>query len=194
LDRVNRKLTISAASNFSLLPFTGSQIGTGPWDLLGYTQTSDKTGSNSYESEAGAGYEYRPQLLLGQYIQPEDFEVKESSVVNTSVSGVVQALQFGDGQRMQCNVRGATNVIGIKTSPFYENATGLQDLREFLKYLITKSKIEFMPDVNDRATYYSLLLESTNADRSGTKFTIDNVDGSNNFFESGLLTFRKVIE
>ena len=194
VNRATRKITISAPANFTLMTGTGSQIGSAPWALMGFTNLTDYTGANSYVGTVGAGYEYRPQLLLNQYIKPEDYEVKESAVVNQSANGVVQTLQFGDGQRMQCNIRGASNETGIKTDPYFENVNGIQDLRNFMKYLITKSKIEFMPDVDTRGTYYKLLLETTDADRSGTKFIIKNMDGSNKFYETGTLMFRKVIE
>jgi len=194
INRTLRKITISAASTFQLLSLTGTHAGSSPWVLLGYTTVSNKTGTNTYLSQNGTGSEYRPQLLMDNYIQPEDFEVKESAVVNTSTNGVVQTLQFGDGQRMQCNLRGATDLLNIKTSPFFENAAGVQALRDFMKYLITKAKIEFMPDVDTRGTFYKMLLESTGADRNGTRFMINNMDGANRFFQSGVLTFRKVTE
>lgn len=192
LNRTTRKLTIASVATFSLLANTGSQVGSSPWELMGFDTSTNKTGSNSYVSENGAGYEYQTQLLMNRYVQPEDYEVKESAVVNTSVNGTVQTLQFGDGQRMQCNIRGATNLTDIKTTPFFENNTGVQDLRDFLKYLITKAKIEFMPDVDNRGNYYKLLLESTESDRTGTRFIINNMDGANRWFESGTLIFRKV--
>ena len=194
INRTTRKITISSVATFSLLSLTGTHAGSSPWTMLGYTTVSDKTGTNTYQSQNGTGSEYRPQLLMNEYTQPEDFEVKESAVVNISVNGVVQTLQFGDGQRMNCNLRGATDLLGIKTDPFFENATGVQSLRDFMKYLITKAKIEFMPDVDVRGTFYSLLLEGTGADKNGTKFIISNMNGANKFFESGTLTFRKVIE
>lgn len=194
INRANRKITISAASNFSLLSLSGSHAGTSPWDLLGFTTVSDKTGANTYTSQNGVGFEYRPQLILDNYVQLEDYEVKESAVVNQSVSGVVQTLQFGDGQRMSCNIRGASDLTGLKITPFYENASGVQDLRNFMKYLITKAKVEFMPDESARSTFFNLILESTPADKSGVKFQIKNMKGANRFFETGNLLFRKAIE
>ena len=50
-----------------------------------------------------------------------------------------------------------------------------------------------MPDNAVRGAYFDILLESTDKDSKGTSFTMKNMDGSNNYFESGLLTFRKVI-
>ena len=193
VNRTTRKLTISAASNFNLLANTGSQTSIGFWTMAGFTTATDKTGTNTYTTENGAGFEYRPQLIFNKYTALEDYSVKESAVVNMSASGVVQTLQYGDGARMQCNIRGASDVTGTKNDLFYENATGVADLRAFLNYLITKAKIEFMPDNAVRGAYFDILLESTDKDSKGTSFTMKNMDGSNNYFESGLLTFRKVI-
>lgn len=193
-NRTTRKITIAAPSAFDLLTNTGSQVGTSPWELFGFDTASDHTGLLTYTSEDPAGSEYRPQLILGDYIQPEDYEVKESSVVSMSTNGIVQTIQFGDGQRMQCNIRGATDLTDQLTNDlFFENATGVSDLRTFMKYLITKSKVEFMPDVDTRSTFYKMLLESTPADKSGTKFMIKNMDGAQKHFETGTLQFRKVI-
>lgn len=194
VNRNTRQITISAPGNFELLCSTGSQQAVGIWGLAGFDIATDKTGSNSYVGEDPAGYEYRPQLTLDNYLALEDNLVKESSSVNISANGVVQTLEFGDGQRMECNIRGATDRTGLKMTPFYENANGRADLRLFMNYLITKAKVEFMPDVDDRNDFYSLLLDSTQADRSGTRYKISNMKGANDFYETGLLIFRKVIE
>ena len=193
-NRVTRKLTISAPLNFSLLTNTGSQQAVAIWDMAGFTIATDKTGNNSYTAEKAAGFEYRPQLTLTDYLSPEDNLVKESAAVNISANGVVQVLEFGDGRRMKCIIRGATNKIGMKNKPFFENLTGLDDLRKFMRFLVTKSKFEFMPDVDDRAVFYSLLLDSNDANQRGTSFEIKNMKGSNDYYEVGPLTFREVIE
>jgi hypothetical protein len=194
VDRVTRKITISAPGAFELLTATGSQQAIAIWNLAGFTTIADKTGDSTYEGENAAGFEYRPQLTLFDYLALEDNLVKESSSVNISANGVVQTISFGDGQRMECGIRGATNLTGLKIKPFFENANGRQALRDFMNYLITKSKVEFMPDVADRNTFYELLLDSTSADRNGTRYKIENMKGANDFYETGPLVFRKVIE
>lgn len=193
-NRADRTITITADGVFSLLCATGSQAGTSIFSLLGFDLSSDKTGLLTYTSENGAGQEYRPQTLLSDYISPEDYELKESAVVSVSANGQVQTVSFGDGQRMQCNIIAATDLTGVKNQDFYENPNGVSDLRTFLKYLITKSKIEFMPDVDNRNVFYKLLLESTTADKNGIAFKIQHVDKAMKYYQSGLLTFRKVIE
>lgn len=193
VDRDTRLVTISAPSNFTLMCSTGSHSGSSAWELLGFDTSTNKTGTNTYTSENPCGYEYRPQTLLMGYVAPEDYEVKESAVVSISANGQVQTISFGDGQRMECNIIGATNLLNLKHTPFYENATGLQALRDFMKFLITKSKVEFMPDIANRAQYYTLLLDSSSADKNGTKFRIENMKGATYFYESGSLVFRKVV-
>ncbi len=195
VNRTTRVLTISATGSFAILGLTGSHVGTGVFSTAGFSAI-DLAAATSHASQNGAGSEYRPQLKMDEYTAPEDWEVKESAVVSMSSSGVVQTVQYGDGQRMQCNIRGASNLTGFSNcyDYFFENATGLNALRIFMRYLITKSKIEFMPDEGDRSTFYSMLLESTNKDSKGTSFMIKNMDGANKYYETCTLVFRKVIE
>lgn len=191
-NRTTRMITISATGVFNLLCATGSHIGAGAFTLVGFTG-ADKTGLSAYTGNVAAGFEYRPQLLLRNYTKPEDYEVKETAVVSMSANGQVQTISFGEGQRMVCNIIGATDLIGTNNKVFFENANGVENLRHFLRYLITKSKVEFMPDVATRSFYYNLLLESTKASRDGTQYRIENMDGAKNYYESGDLVFRKVI-
>ena len=191
-NRNTRMITISATGVFSLLTATGNHIGTGIFTLAGFTGT-DNTGISAYTSDVAAGFEYRPQLVLEGYVKPEDYEVKETAVVSMSANGQVQTVSFGEGQRMQCNIIGATDLVGVKNETFYENPNGIENLRHFLRYLITKSKIEFMPNIAARSTYYKLLLDSTKVSRDGTQYKIDNMDGAKNYYETGALVFRKVI-
>lgn len=193
-NRTTRRITISAPLNFSLLTNTGSQQAVAIWDMAGFTIASDKTGANTYTGENAAGDEYRPQLTLAQYLSLDDNLVKESASVNISANGVVQVLEFGDGRRMECVIRGATNKVGTKNPLFFENVNGISDFRRFMRFLVTKSKLEFMPDVANRSEFYSLLLDSSGSNQRGTSFEIRNMRGANDYFEAGPLTFREVIE
>lgn len=191
VSRITRKITISATSNFTLRTQTGSHAGTSAYPLMGYDILANKTGSNSYLADNGTGYEYRPQMVLFDYVGLEDHVVKESAVVNVSTTGIVQTLQWGDGNRMECNIRGIGNGTQKNGALFYENVNGLADARQFLDYLITKSKVEFMPDIANRNTKYDLILESSDADRNGTKWTLKNM--ARDWMQTGRLVFRKVI-
>jgi hypothetical protein len=193
-DRNTRRITISAPSNFSLLTATGSQQAVAIWDMAGFTIATDKVGSNSYTGENPSGDEYRTQMTLTDYLSPEDNLVKESAAVNISANGIVQVLEFGNGRRMECTIRGVTNKINTGNVKFYENPNGIDDFRKFMRFLVTKSKLEFMPDVDNRSNFYSLLLEATDSNQRGTSFEIKNMKGASDYFQCGPLVFREVIE
>lgn len=193
LNRTTRKLTISATGTFALLALTGSFSGTSAFPTMGFATTSDKTGASSYVGENGAGSEYRPQYILENYTAIKDFKVKESSVVNVSVAGVVQTIQFGDGARMRANIVVITDKVNLKLDPFFSNASGVQAARDFMDYAITKAKMEFMPNVADRNTFDTIILESTKADKDGTAYELTNMSKAKDFYQTGELLFRKAI-
>lgn len=190
VNRTTRVLTVTAPSAFTLLASTGSRIGSGVFALAGFNAT-DVTGT-SVSGQNASGKIYRPQYLLKNYTALEHNPLKESASVQISANGVVQVLSFGEGNRVKMNMVCITNKTGMKTSPFFENADGIDDALEFLNYLITKAKVEFMPDVATPSAFSKLLLDSTKADRNGTSFELKNM-GVPDFYESGDLVFRKVI-
>ena len=191
LNRTTRKPTISATSNFTLRTNTGSRFGTSVYPLLGYSTAADKTGSNSYEADNGAGSEYRPQYILDEYTERDDYRVKEDAVVNRAVSGEIQSVTYGDGARITMTIKLITNNTNLNQTYFYSNATGKADAIEFMNYLITKAKVEFMPDVDTRSTYYKLILESTELSETGTQFQLLNMQFPG-FYTTGPLLFREV--
>lgn len=191
-NRTTRKNTISSVANFTLRTNTGTHAGSDAYGLIGFTTVANHTGTNTYTGENASGFEYRPQLVLFDYTSLDDWSIKESAVVNISANGVVQTLQWGDGQRMECEIRGITNLTGLNRNGtlFYENATGEAAARSFLSYLITKAKVEFMPDVASRSTKFDLILESSEADAKGTKFKLLSM--AKYWLKTGKLVFRKV--
>jgi hypothetical protein len=74
---------------------------------------------------------------------------------------------------------------------FYQNANGLADARSFLDYLITKAKVEFMPDRDTPNTFHNVLLEGTEYDKDGTAYKLKNI--TRDVYTTGLLKFRGVI-
>jgi hypothetical protein len=105
VNRTSRKITIAATGVFTLRCNTGSTNAVGAWSMMGFATIADKTGLNTYLADNASGSEYRCQGLLDDYTMPEDNELKESAVVNESASGVIQIVHFGDGKRMECNIR-----------------------------------------------------------------------------------------
>lgn len=190
LNRTTRKITISAPSNFSLLAGTGSRIGVGAWSIIGATAT-DKTSTNTYTMENGAGSEYVPQYYINQYIKEgHSIELEDAAVSSTPV-GYSQVASFGDGSRLPMNIRLITNKTGLKNSGFVSNINGESDFMTFIKYAMKKGRLEFMPDKATPATYIKCFLESTPEDRDARKFKLKNM--AVDIYESGTLTFRKVL-
>lgn len=191
LNRTTRKITISASSNFQLWVTTGSHSAISAFSLLGFT--SNKSGSNSYTSDVASGILFEPQYKLQKYVSFDDNVESIESSVNTSASGVVEVVSFGEANFMECNISYATDIVGqgaIKNNP-----NGVSDLRNFMSYLIRKYPVEFLPDIDNPSVFYPCILEKTRASSKGTSFILYELYGRGlaNYFESGDLTFRKVV-
>jgi len=190
IDRLTRKITISAASNFALLVTSGTQSSISAYNLIGFT--SDKDGSNSYESDIASGFFYEPQFLLQNYVAFEDNVKTAQASVNESASGVVEVVSFGKNSFMECNITLATDII--PQGAIKENATGVSDLRQFLNYAINKNPIEFVADLENPNVFESTLLEKTQIDSKGTGFKLYELYARKlvGYFETKTLTFRKL--
>lgn len=191
-NRTTQKLTITAPSNFSLLRASGSRLGTSAWVMLGYGTGADLTGANTYIAPNIMGSLYRCQYPVFDYTDPTHTIRKENATSNSTPVGIVQMVSFGDGVPIQLNIRLITNKLDLKNSPFYENVNGIADFMTFIKFALTKGRLEFMPDVATPSYFVKCYLESTAEDRNAHKFTLKNM-GDPEFYESGLLTFRKVL-
>lgn len=190
--RSSRKVQITSTANFDLLVSTGTQAGLGPWSLLGFTN-GDVTGSNAYISDSASGDEYKPQFLLQDFMHPDQDVRYIDSSINESSSGDIQAVSFGTRRFMSFSLKFITEMetdgVVIRYNPF-----GYQDAIDFLKYCIKKGPLEIMLDESDRNNYFTLLLESTDADNMGTGYMLRAMIGNNlpDFYESGILKFRVV--
>lgn len=190
-NRLTRKLTVSAPSTFNLRTNTGSRAISSAFTMIGFSLISDHTGLSSYLAENQVGKEYITQMPVDKYVAPEHSIVKEGATVNTSVTGVTQIVHFGEGSRPKMNIRGITNKLGMTMPVWYENANGVANALDFYNFLINKNKIEFMPDKDQKNTFYKLFLESSDADKSGIELELQNM--APDWYQTGLLVFRKVI-
>ncbi len=190
VNRTTRIITIAASGNFTLLVTTGTNIGNAPWSLLGYT--SNKTGDDEYAADAVSGSVYTPQFILQSYIPPEDNRVALQSTVSESANGNQEVVRFGLLQMVEMDIRFCTNITQPSNGPITNNGTGLEDVRLFLDYLITKAPVEFMPNSSDPATFYKVLLDSTRADKKGCGYKLkERYDRSMpGYYDTELLTFR----
>lgn len=189
-NRTTRKIQITAANPFWLLAASGSRVGTGVWPLLGFTV--DVNNTTNAIAPLTSGKEYRCQYPLFKYTSIEHNGVKESASVQVSAVGVTQLISFGDGARVEMGIRLITNKTGLKNSPFYENTNGVSDALDFLKYITSKNKVEFMADVDAVNSFDKLILESTPESRNGTEFMLKNMK-TTDVYETGDYVFRKVL-
>lgn len=190
--RATRFITIAATGTFQLLAATGTRIGTGAWDMMGFAAV-DRTGAATYAGTLGSGEQYLPQHLLERYVEPENNIDKNDAVVNESASGKVVVILFGTTQFIEMEIKFATNnVISSVQTQIEYNATGVADLRAMMDYLITKAKIEFMPDRSSRNTFYKLILEKTPQNKAGTAYKLVEKENQFGYYETGLLVFRVV--
>lgn len=192
VNRATRALTISAPLNFSLLSNSGPRVGTSIWTLAGFSTSVDYTGANSYVGPNGAGSEYETQYPVDNYTSDEDNLVKENATYNVTPRGVAQIISYGEGSRITMDIRLISNLVNLKMPNFKESATGVAQFKAFMTYAMTKSKLEFMPNQSDRATYKVVFLESTQEDRNGFNYVLKNMSAPE-WYRTGRLTFRKVL-
>lgn len=193
LDRNTRLVTISSDDTFELLVQTGSQVGSSPFSLLGFTG-SDRTGASSYEGDTPIGSTYVPQFAPQSFLAFEDNNEGIQTSLNESASGVVEVVTFGARRLMEMELRFITDRPQGKGAYIQNNPNAVQEARDFLEFLITKSNLEFMKDINDRNTFDTVILERTQQARDGTSYRLqEQIDeGFADYFSTGLLTFRKI--
>ena len=192
-DRDTRLVTISADAVFDLLISSGANAGTDPFTLLGFPSV-DQTGASSYVGTTAIGETYSPQFI------PQDFEDFDDNLetispsVNESAEGIIEVISFGTRQFMQMNLKYITDRTKDKNSAILNNPNAIQEARDFLTFIIQKTDVEFMKDIANRATFDTVLLESSPGGRDGTSFKLKELmrEQLEGFFETGKLKFRKV--
>lgn len=192
-NRTTRKLTISSISNFDILISTGTHTATTLYTVLGYTGGVDLTGANSYTAPDTTGYEYVPQFYLLDYIPLEHNVKSVQASINETGSGSVEVIRFGTKRFMECSIELITNNKFLGDAIWTTNPQGVEDTLQFMNYATQKSRVEFMPDQTDPATYSTLLLESTEADAQGIGFKLyEQLEYGAGYFRTGKLVFREV--
>lgn len=193
VDRTTRVITISADGNFDLLTLTGTHVGTSPWELIGFTQVADKTGTNTYEAENPSGSSYQTQFVPQSYIGPEDLQEAVEATVHESAAGDLQVFRFGTNRFIEMNLTFITN-RDMTGSVIRNNPTGVLEAQQLLQYATRKLRMEFMEDVADPSSFFPVILESTPQNQKGVGYRLNELYGRGlpEFFETGLLRFRVV--
>lgn len=190
LNRTNNTITISSAESFTLLVGTGSQSSISAFSLMGFTG-GDVSGL-SITGDSSSGKQYTPQYYLQNYVDFEDDEQSNQAKVNISASGdIVEVVNFGVQNRMSCEIDFVKDgELGVHLN---KTNTGLQELRDFLKYIRTKAKIEFIPDKDNPTSnpVTKCIADKIGSSRDATGFVIRE-NFRTNYFSSGNLVFLKV--
>lgn len=192
-NRDSRVFTITSDASFDLLIDTGSQSSNGAYSVFGFTGSVDLTGSTSYVGDSASGSEYITQFPPQNYVAPGFRKEKGDASVNQSASGVVEVISFGDVRFIEMDLMFITD-IPMDGKVIRNNPTGAQDAIDFLTFAIKRGAIEFMPDKDNTADFYQVILESTTGGKKGTSFLLKEETGRNlpNFYKTGKLEFRIV--
>jgi hypothetical protein len=191
-DRELRAFEISSTANFSLLISTGINNGNDIFPLLGFTG-ADLSGSGTYIGDTAGGV-YFPQFWLQDFVAAEDNQASISPVVVKSASGIVEVVKFGNENIYEFDIMFATDYEQGKGSVIETNLNGVGDLRDFMRFAVTKQSLEFMPDRDNPNDFDIVLLESTEKSSDGTGFKLKEMYSSGlvGYFSTGLVRFRLV--
>jgi len=191
-NRDEQTYTISAASSFTLLFGTGANAGLSIASVIGFNAT-DKAGLTTYTSDNAAGSSYVPQFPLQNFVGFDDFEEFAEANINQSASGSVEVYSIGTRRFMEFAIGPITDNPMSKGSQFIQNPNAVAELREFMRYGITKGDIEFMIDRDTRANFSTIILEKTPSSGKGVGYKLKELysKGLVGFFETGKLTYRE---
>jgi len=192
-DRNTRFVTISSSDTFDILAGSGSNFGISIYGLLGFNQI-DLTGQSSYTAQNQLGSEYLTQFPPQGFL---DFDNNLGGIqpsVKESASGVVEVVTFGNRRLMEMELPFINSLPQAKNSVRQNNPTGLEDARQFMEFLITKSPLEYMKDKTNRSVFDTVLLERTRQSRTGTSYRLQEQvgQGFEEHYTTGRLTFRKL--
>lgn len=189
-DRSTRKITISASGEFSLLWGSGSSFPSVAAGPLGFGN-SDLSGQTSYEGTGGVGSAWEPQFKLQDYVPPESYTQAVDESVHRAANGRVVVVKFGNESFIEFRVPYITNNV-MPPGPIKNNQSGYEDAISFLNFAITKSPFEFMPDIDNRSEFFTVLLESTPESREGVGFKLRELfsQGLPGYYDTGVLKLR----
>lgn len=191
VDRTSRLITISTTDTFELLIGTGSQGGSSPFTLLGFTGSSDLTGLSSYTGDSASGDSYEPQFKLQDYDDKENLKERQQPSINVSASGEVEVISYGLVPFYQMSINFITN-IAQDGKVIKNNTTGIEDARRFFEFITERGAFEFMPNIDDRDTFDKVILESLAGSRTGTGYRLRELTSRNlpGYFEVKQIRLR----
>ncbi len=194
INRTSGLVTISAASNFSLLLSSGISVGQSFWSILGFHQGADLTGSNTYTGSVQAGSTYLPQFLLQSYVGPNEYRKSIDPTVNRTATGRTELVSFGVDQMIEMDIQFITNLV-MDGVVIKNNPNGLTQADAFLQDITNgKSRFEFVPDILNPGTFLKVVCDVTQGfnDGSGYKLQEQYMQNLPGVFNTGVILLRVV--
>jgi hypothetical protein len=193
LNRVTRIVTIAASGVFELKPVTGTNAGQSIFSVLGFT--TDRSLAATYDSDLPVATEWRPQFFFKSYVDFDDFEEAVKASVQEAANGAIQTVSFGDRNFMMFEAMFITDGDMGTGNIIETQVDAVANVRTFLKFIRKKGNLEFMPDRDDPDTFFTVLHEKSADSSDGTGYRLHEMLGMGlaDFYQTGMLTFRKVI-
>jgi hypothetical protein len=192
-DRIQKKFILTCSVGFTLLCNSGahSSVG-GAWAVLGFSTSSDRSGSLTYTADSSSLLQWRPQFMLQGLTTPGQLRGLRDPVYAESSSGVGELSHFGEIQYIEFEAMWITDIMGQKV--IENDCYGVENANAFMQWITKKANFEFMPDRNNPAVYYQLKLETTPEDSKGLGYRLieDYDKGRPNYFRTGKLRSRIV--
>lgn len=195
LDRHTRKISISATNNFNLFFSSVADNESLMGDVSGFGSV-DYENLNNYEAIGPMGKEYSPQFWLQDYVAFGESGGLVEASINKTASGKVEVIKFGNESFVELNIKWITNQEIGCGSFIRENPRGLEDAIDFMKYLITKGRLEFMEDEKSPGSFLTLFLEKSPESSTGIKYKLKEqvTKGIPGVYETGVLVFKVIGE
>lgn len=186
-NRTTRIINIAATGTFTLLASTGTNVGNSAYSLMGYAAIN-VTGT-SLSGGSGAGYSYRPQYPIQDYVKPGQRQESVDATINETGSGRVEVVKFGLRSFVEMNLRFITSIP--QGGAIENNYTGYEDAQFFMEEITKRGDIEFMEDRDIPGTFYKISLQSTESDSKGLGFKLIE-EPALGYYRTGKLVFRVI--
>lgn len=189
-DRVARKFEITGSDTFDLLLNT-IYLEKDVYETIGFVGP-DRTGDSFYIGNNPTGALYEPQFKLQNYTDFNYYRKAASSNKNTTASGNVEIIKFGNVNIMECEIKYITDREQHRDSEILNNPNGKEDYRAFIEHLTDGYPCEFMPDKDLPDTFTECRLDKTPESQDGLDFKLKRMRGLFYDYESGKLEFRRI--
>lgn len=171
------RITISTNGTYlDLLFATGTNALTSAASVMGFN-SSDYTGDTTYTGSSTVGTTLSPTYLGYNYLDEKSTK-KVFGAVNVSASGLKEAVTFNIQEFLYVEFR-------------YEAKDRLGLWENLFNWLIQQKPFDFIPEISDPTTFYSVTLEMTEFDSKGLGYQMrEMLPDFPNFYQTGRLQFR----